>query len=92
MKTHSIVPHSSFFFVLTLVTGIAYPLVVTGIAQSLFPAQAERQPDHPRRQARGLGADRPELQRAEALLGSSIRHQPDGLQRRRRRAGPTRAR
>jgi hypothetical protein len=35
------------FFVLTLVTGIAYPLVVTGIAQSLFPAQAERQPDHP---------------------------------------------
>ena len=28
------------FFVLTLVTGIAYPLVVTGIAQSLFPAQA----------------------------------------------------
>src|SRR5450830_1154628 len=28
------------FFVLTLVTGIVYPLVVTGIAQSLFPAQA----------------------------------------------------
>ncbi len=28
------------FFVLTLVTGIAYPLVVTGVAQSLFPAQA----------------------------------------------------
>ncbi|HEY3048909.1 MAG TPA: potassium-transporting ATPase subunit KdpC [Polaromonas sp.] len=28
------------FFVLTLVTGVAYPLVVTGVAQSLFPAQA----------------------------------------------------
>lgn len=28
------------FAVLTLVTGIAYPLVVTGVAQSLFPAQA----------------------------------------------------
>src|SRR5450830_101203 len=28
------------FFVLTLVTGIVYPLVVTGIAQSLFPVQA----------------------------------------------------
>jgi K+-transporting ATPase ATPase C chain len=28
------------FVVLTLVTGIAYPLVVTGVAQSLFPAQA----------------------------------------------------
>jgi K+-transporting ATPase ATPase C chain len=28
------------FFVLTLLTGIVYPLVVTGVAQSLFPAQA----------------------------------------------------
>src|SRR5665647_422777 len=28
------------FFVLTLVAGVAYPLVVTGVAQSLFPAQA----------------------------------------------------
>ena len=28
------------FTVLTLVTGLAYPLVVTGAAQSLFPAQA----------------------------------------------------
>jgi len=28
------------FFILTLLTGIAYPLVVTGVAQSLFPAQA----------------------------------------------------
>jgi K+-transporting ATPase ATPase C chain len=28
------------FFVLTLLTGIAYPLVVTGLAQTLFPSQA----------------------------------------------------
>ena len=28
------------FLFLTLVTGVAYPLVVTGVAQSLFPAQA----------------------------------------------------
>jgi len=28
------------FLILTLLTGIAYPLVVTGVAQSLFPAQA----------------------------------------------------
>lgn len=28
------------FAVLTLVTGMAYPLVVTGVAQTLFPAQA----------------------------------------------------
>jgi potassium-transporting ATPase KdpC subunit len=29
-----------FFLVLTLVTGVAYPLIVTGAAQALFPAQA----------------------------------------------------
>ena len=28
------------FFILTLVTGVAYPLLVTGAAQTLFPAQA----------------------------------------------------
>lgn len=28
------------FFVLTLLTGLTYPLVVTGLAQSLFPSQA----------------------------------------------------
>lgn len=28
------------FFVLSLITGLAYPLVVTGVAQTLFPAQA----------------------------------------------------
>ncbi|WP_341919314.1 potassium-transporting ATPase subunit KdpC [Polaromonas sp. YR568] len=28
------------FLFLTLVTGVAYPLVVTGVAQSLFPSQA----------------------------------------------------
>ena len=28
------------FFVLSLITGVAYPLLVTGVAQSLFPAQA----------------------------------------------------
>ena len=28
------------FTILTLITGVAYPLVVTGVAQSLFPAQA----------------------------------------------------
>src|ERR1035437_4982198 len=33
-------PALVFFFVLTLVTGVLYPLVVTGTAQLLFPAQA----------------------------------------------------
>jgi K+-transporting ATPase ATPase C chain len=33
-------PAMVLFFVLTLLTGIAYPLLVTGVAQSLFPEQA----------------------------------------------------
>lgn len=28
------------FFILTLVTGVAYPLLVTGVAKALFPTQA----------------------------------------------------
>lgn len=28
------------FFILTLITGAAYPLLVTGVAQTLFPSQA----------------------------------------------------
>ena len=28
------------FFILTLITGVAYPLLVTGVAQTLFPTQA----------------------------------------------------
>ncbi len=33
-------PALTLFVVLSLVTGLAYPLVVTGVAQSVFPAQA----------------------------------------------------
>lgn len=38
--TNILRPAIVMFTVLTLVTGVAYPLVVTGAAQSLFPAQA----------------------------------------------------
>lgn len=33
-------PALVFFVVLTLITGVAYPLIVTGAAKALFPAQA----------------------------------------------------
>jgi K+-transporting ATPase ATPase C chain len=36
----SIRPAVVLFLILTLITGIAYPLVVTGVAQVIFPAQA----------------------------------------------------
>lgn len=38
--TNIIRPALVLFIVLTLVTGVAYPLVVTGVAQTVFPAQA----------------------------------------------------
>ncbi len=37
---HTLRPALVLFFILTLITGVAYPLVVTGAAQALFPAQA----------------------------------------------------
>jgi potassium-transporting ATPase KdpC subunit len=42
MRTITIIfrPAIVLFAVLTLLTGVAYPLLVTGVAQALFPAQA----------------------------------------------------
>lgn len=40
MTIRIIRPVLTIFFVLTLLTGVAYPLVVTGVAQGLFPDQA----------------------------------------------------
>lgn len=40
MNTSIIRPALAFFTVLTLVTGVVYPLVVTGVAQTLFPSRA----------------------------------------------------
>ena len=38
--THIFRPALVLFFVLTLITGLAYPLLVTSVAQSVFPVQA----------------------------------------------------
>jgi K+-transporting ATPase ATPase C chain len=37
---HLFRPAITFFFLLTLITGVLYPLAVTGLAQLLFPRQA----------------------------------------------------
>ena len=39
MKSH-VRPALVLFMLLTLITGVAYPLLITGIGQALFPAQA----------------------------------------------------
>lgn len=40
MMSNILRPTMVIFFVLTLLTGVAYPLVVTGAAKALFPVQA----------------------------------------------------
>ena len=47
--------------VLTVVTGILYPLLVTGICPGDFPAEGERQPDHGERTRGRVGVDRARL-------------------------------
>ena len=49
-------PAVSLFVLLTVVTGIVYPLVVTGIAKVAFPEAGRRQPDRQGRQAGRLRA------------------------------------
>ena len=64
------------------VTGVVYPLLVTGVAQSLFPARGERQRDRARRQAARLRADRPAVLRSEIFLEPTF---GDGAVRRQQR-------
>ena len=88
----SLRPALVLFVLLTPLTGLVYPLAVTGVAQALFPAQAAGSLIVQRRQAGRLGADRPELQRPEALLGPAVGHRADALQRAAPRAARTRGR
>ena len=59
--------------VMSLITGVAYPLVVTGIAEVAFPEAGERQPDRARRQGGGLRAHRSAVFRPEILLEPRFR-------------------
>ena len=55
------------FLALTVLTGIAYPLAVTGVSQVAFGTQGERVADRARRPGRRLEPDRPGV-RGTALL------------------------
>ena len=68
---------------LTLITGLLYPLVVTGDRSGAVSAASQREPDPYRRQAGRIFVDRPAVRRAEIFLGPSFRHVTVPLQRRR---------
>ena len=67
---------------LTLLTGVIYPLAVTGVAQSLFPDQANGSLIVKDGKVVGSRADRPAVQRSQVFLESSLGHRPLCLQRR----------
>ena len=66
---------------LSVVTGLAYPALVTVIAQIVFPAPGQWQPDRQGRQDGGLGAHRPALRRSQVFLESPVGDEPVRIQR-----------
>ena len=66
---------------LTLITGLVYPLAMTGIRRRDLPAPGARQPDREGRQGRRLRADRSGLCRATAISTAGRRRPRRPIQR-----------
>ena len=75
---HRLWPAFALLLVLTIITGVIYPVLVTAIAQVAFPKQANGSFIVTRRPDDRLVAHRPGVQRPEVLL-----RPPVGRRRRR---------
>ena len=69
--------------VLSVLTGVIYPYLVTGIAQLAFPRAANGSLILADGKARRIEPDRPAVRRPEVLLGPAVGDLADALQRRR---------
>ena len=78
--------------VLSVLTGVIYPYLVTGIAQLAFPRAANGSLIAVDGKTRRLGPDRPAVRRPEILLEPAVGDFAAALQRAAPRADPTRAR
>ena len=74
-------PAVSLLVLMTVLLGIVYPLVITGVAKVAFPRQAEGSLIYQDGKLIGSTLDRPEFLGSEVLLGPAVRHQPSALQR-----------
>ena len=67
-----LLPALGMVLVFTVLTGLVYPLVVTGIAQGVFNGQGQRVADQARRQGGRLDADRPAVHRTRVLPSAPV--------------------
>ena len=79
----SFLPSLRMLVMLSVLTGVVYPLVTWGIAQLAFPAHGQRQPDRAGRQGRRIDADRPAVRRSEIFLEPAVGDFAATVQRRR---------
>ncbi len=70
------------FVVLTVVTGVVYPAVVTLIGQLAFPSEVRRQRDRARRQGRRLAPAGPAVLGAAVFLEPAVGDGTAAIQRR----------